>query len=136
MTVRDSRLHAFRTDLADARLNGEVEAARFVAGRPARISAPVADVRKAPKPDAGVNTQFLCGDDVLVFEEADGWAWIQAARDSYVGYVETRELGGCDAAPTHIVSVARTFLYPGPDLRFPRAAALSMGSAVTVAESA
>ncbi len=136
MTVRDSRLHAFRTDLADARLKGEVEAARFVAGRPARISAPVADVRKAPKPDAGVNTQFLCGDDVLVFEEADGWAWIQAARDSYVGYVETRELGGCDAAPTHIVSVARTFLYPGPDLRFPRAAALSMGSAVTVAESA
>ena len=39
MTARDARLHAFRSDLADARLKGEVVADRFVAGRPARISA-------------------------------------------------------------------------------------------------
>jgi len=132
----DARLNAFRADLADARLEGRAEAGRFVAGRPARICVSVADVRKAPKPDAGVNTQFLCGDDVLVFEESDGWAWVQAVRDSYVGYVEASEIAGREGEPTHMVSVPRTFVYPGPDLRFPHAGALSLGSTVTVAGGA
>ncbi|WP_192256897.1 C40 family peptidase [Mesorhizobium caraganae] len=132
MTARDARLHAFRSDLADARLKGEVSADRFVTGRPARIAASVADIRKAPRPDAGVNTQVLFGDDVLVFEEAEGWAWVQAERDGYVGYVGATMLGAREHAPTHIVSAPRTFLYPGADLRFPIAGQLSMGSTVTV----
>ncbi|TGV11716.1 peptidase P60 [Mesorhizobium sp. M8A.F.Ca.ET.173.01.1.1] len=136
MTAHDARLHAFRSDLADARLKGEVAADRFVTGRPARISVPVADIRKAPKLESGVNTQALFGDDVLVFEDREGWAWIQAERDGYVGYVADSMLGGRDHASTHIVSVPRTFLYPGPDLRFPIAGQLSMGSTVTVTGAA
>lgn len=136
MTARDARLHAFRSDLADARLKGEVAADRFVAGRPARIAASIADLRKAPRPDAGVNTQVLFGDDVLVFEDAEGWAWVQAERDGYVGYVADNLVGPREHAPTHIVSVPRTFLYPGPDLRFPVSGQLSMGSTVTVTGSA
>ncbi|ESZ57937.1 NlpC/P60 family protein [Mesorhizobium sp. M1004] len=136
MTARDARLHAFRSDLADARLKGEVSADRFVTGRPARITASVADVRKAPRPDAGVNTQVLFGDDVLVFEEAEGWAWVQAERDGYVGYVGATMLGAREHAPTHIVTAPRTFLYPGPDLRFPISGQLSMGSTVTVTGAA
>ncbi|RWG59241.1 MAG: peptidase P60 [Mesorhizobium sp.] len=136
MTARDARLHAFRSDLADARLKGEVAADRFVAGRPARITTAVADLRKAPRPDAGINTQALFGDDVLVFEVAEGWAWVQAERDGYVGYAADNVLGAREHAPTHIVSVPRTFLYPGPDLRFPIGGQLSIGSAVTVTGSA
>ena len=136
LTVRDPRLHAFRPDLADARLKGEVAAERFAAGRPARIAVAVADIRKAPKPDAGVNTQFLRGDDVLVFDAADGWAWVQGERDGYVGYVEESALGGRDRAATHVVSVPRTFVYPGADLRFPVSGRLSMGSTVTVTGTA
>lgn len=97
---------------------------------------PVADIRKAPKLESGVNTQALFGDDVLVFEDREGWAWIQAERDGYVGYVADTMLGGRDHASTHIVSVPRTFLYPGPDLRFPIAGQLSMGSTVTVTGAA
>ena len=136
MTARDARLHAFRSDLADARLKGEVSADRFVTGRPARITASVADIRKAPRPDAGVNTQTLFGDDVLVFEEAEGWAWVQAERDGYVGYVGATMLGAREYAATHIVAAPRTFLYPGPDLRFPISGQLSMGSTVTVTGAA
>lgn len=136
LTAHDARLHAFRSDLADSRLIGEVTAERFVAGRPARISASVAEVRKGPRPDAGINTQFLFGDDVLVFEQTEGWAWVQGERDGYVGYVAAAMLGGRDHASTHIVSVPRTFLYPGPDLRFPIAGQLSMGSTVTVTGAA
>jgi cell wall-associated NlpC family hydrolase len=132
LSARDPRLHAFRSDLADARLEGQVSAERFATGRPARISAAVADVRKAPQMDAGVNTQFLHGDDVLVFETSGGWAWVQGERDGYVGYVEETALCGRDHAATHIVRVPRTFLYPGPDLRFPISGRLSMGSTVAV----
>lgn len=136
MTARDARLHAFRADLADARLKGEVEADRFVAGRPARITVPLADLRKAPRADAGINTQFLSGDDVLVFEDSQGWAWVQGERDGYVGYVAATALGERGQAPTHIVSAPRTFVYPGADLRFPIAGRLSMGSTVTVTGAA
>jgi cell wall-associated NlpC family hydrolase len=136
LTVHDARLNAFRADLADARLKGVVEADRFVAGHPGRIAVAVADVRKAPAADAGVNTQFLFGDDVQVFEDKDGFAWVQGARDGYVGYVASTALGPRGTAPTHVVSVPRTFLYPGPDLRFPPSGRLSMGSSVAVTGNA
>ena len=42
MSLHDRRLHAVRPALADARLAGQVEAERFVTGRPARITAAVA----------------------------------------------------------------------------------------------
>ncbi|MBA8908394.1 MULTISPECIES: NlpC/P60 family protein [Aminobacter] len=132
MTARDSRLHAFRPDLADARLQGEVTAERFVAGRPARISASVADVRKAPRPDSGLNTQLLYGDEVVVFEEAEGFAWLQAERDGYVGYVSSGDLAPRGAEPTHVVTALRSFVYPGPDMKSPRNGQLSIGSQVTV----
>jgi cell wall-associated NlpC family hydrolase len=132
LTARDSRLHAFRPDLADARLQGEVAAERFVAGRPARIAAPVADVRKAPRPDAGLNTQLLYGDEVLVFEETEGFAWLQAERDGYVGYVSAGDLAPRGFEPTHFVTALRTFVYPGPDMKFPRSGQLSIGSQVAV----
>lgn len=132
MTARDARLHAFRPDLADDRLRGEVAAERFVAGQPARIVAAVADIRKAPAPGAGVNTQALFGADVRVFERAAGWAWIQAESDGYVGYMVESALGVREAEPTHLVAAPRSFLYPGPDLKLPRSGELSMGSAVTV----
>lgn len=132
MTSRDRRLTVARPDLADIRLQGEVEAARFVAGRPARAAAPIVDMRRAPKADTGLDTQLLRGADVLVFDVADGWAWVQAGHDSYVGYIEAGALREDAAAPTHLVAAPRTFLYPGPDMKLPRVAALSLGSAITV----
>ena len=132
MTAYDKRLHAFRPDLADARLKGQITADRFVAGSPARIVAPVADMLAEPRPDAGLNTQLVRGDGVIVFEEAEGWAWVQADRDGYVGYVSGGFLGPKADEPTHVVSAPRSFLYPGPDLRFPRFGELSLGSLVTV----
>jgi len=130
----DKRLHAFRPDLADERLRGQVEATRFVAGRPARITAPVADLLRTPRPDAGLDTQLLRGDNVTVFDEAEGWAWVQAERDGYVGYVSGGFIEPRSDEPTHLVSAPRSFLYPGPDLKFPRLGEASMGAAVTVRE--
>ncbi len=135
MSLHDQRLRAFRPDLADVRLQGEVAAERFVSGRPARITIPVADLRKEPRPDAGLSTQLILGDDVTVFDEAEGWAWVQADRDGYVGYTGSGALGTRDVTATHVVSAPRSFRYPGADLRFPRSDVLSMGSLVTVTGS-
>ncbi|MEZ5805188.1 MAG: NlpC/P60 family protein [Rhizobiaceae bacterium] len=132
MTDLDLRLNAVRPDLADARLGDQVTAARNVIGRPASIAVPVADVMKAPDVHSGLNTQFLLGDEVLVFENRDGWAWLQGVRDGYVGYVAADALGDAAAEFTHVVSVPRTFVYPTPDLRRPRVRVLSMGSRVAV----
>ena len=61
MSTLQRRLHAFRDDLADARLKGRVDAARFVEGVPAQCSVPLASVFKAPADDATQVTQILHG---------------------------------------------------------------------------
>ncbi|RUM99228.1 peptidase P60 [Pseudaminobacter arsenicus] len=132
MTAHDARLHAFRSDLADARLKDEIAAERYVAGRPGRIEASVVDVRIAPGLEAGISTQLLRGDDVSIFEEAKGWCWVQAERDGYVGYVGEAAIAARDHDLTHQVIAPRSFIYPGPDLRFPRSGQISLGSKLTV----
>ena len=132
MSGLDRRLNAFRPDLADARLEGRVEARRFVAGRPARVTVPVLDLKSAPRPDAGLDTQLLMGDEVLAFDEAEGFAWVQATRDGYVGYASAAGLAPPAAEPTHEVRMPRTFAYRAPDMKTPTTACLSMGDAVRV----
>jgi len=132
----DRRLHAFRPDLADIALEGQVEAEAFVEGRPAVVVAPVVDIRRAPAHDAGLDTQFVTGDRVRVFESQEGWAWVQGERDGYVGYAPDEALdSGEIAAPTHRVTAQRSFVYPAPDLKMPPLRALSMGALVTVAST-
>lgn len=136
MTSLDARLNAFRDDLADARLKGEVRSPRYVEGRPARITSGVADVRNRPRADAGLDTQFLRGDEILVFDETADWVWAQAAHDNYVGYIAKNAVGTAETRLTHRVCVPCTFLYPGPDLKYPRAGELSLGAAVAIVDFA
>ena len=132
MSALDRRLHAYRSDLADARLKGRVDALRYVEGQPAMVTAPVANLHSAPSVTAGMDTQLLHGDAVLVFESKDGWSWVQSERDGYVGYVADAMVGKPGPAPTHVVSVARSFVYPAPELKTPPIAAHSIGARVTV----
>ena len=132
----DPRLNAFRPDLADRRLEGKVRAARFVEGRPARVVIANAGLRQAPRPDSEWGSELILGDDVMVFEEEEDWCWVQGARDFYVGYLTDTALAAPLGEPTHVVSVPRTFAYPGPELRSPAIRALSIGSRVTVTGSA
>lgn len=135
-TPLDRRLNAFRADLADARLRGSVAAGRFVAGRKARVAVPVLDVRAAPRADAGLDTQLILGDEVCVFDENEDYAWVQAGRDSYVGYVAASGLARPGDAPTHAVGVPRTFLYAEPDMKKRATAALSLGSRLAIVGAA
>jgi cell wall-associated NlpC family hydrolase len=127
----DRRLNAFRPDLADEALRGQVEAERFVSGEADRIAVPVAALRPSPDSACGIDTELLLGETVRVFERKDGWAWVQADQDRYVGYLPETQLGEPEEV-THLVCVPRTFLYPEPELRRPPVASLSMGSRVRI----
>lgn len=128
----DHRINAYRADLADRRLAGTVEAGAFADGQPARVVVPVADLRREPDLASGIDTQALMGEEVRVFERANGWAWVQLAADSYVGYMPDDALAPGAGAFTHLVARQRSFVYPGPDLRFPVLHSLSMGSRISV----
>ena len=127
----DRRLNVFRPDLAAASLEGQVEAGRFVTGTPAQIGVPVAALRPRADLAAGIDTEALFGETVRVYDRADGWAWVQADKDGYVGYLPEDQLTEIIDA-THQIIVPRTFLYPRHELRSPYIAALSMGSRITI----
>lgn len=132
MTMLDRRLNAYRPDLAEAGLRGKVEASRFVDGSPARVAVPVAALRPVPDLTKGIDTELIQGEDVTVFDRADGWCWVKASSDGYVGYIRESALDEAATAPTHIVTVQRTFLYQEPELRKPYKDVLSMGSRVAI----
>lgn len=132
----DRRLNAFRPDLADIRLKGQVMADRFVEATPAAICVPVAPLRPRPDFEASIDTQLLFGETIKVFDSVDGWAFVQSDVDGYVGYITEEEISDVMEPATHWVVAPRTFVYPGPDLRFPHVGELSMGSRVTLAGEA
>ena len=134
--ILDRRLHAFRPDLADVSLQGKVEAERFVAGKPARISSAVIGLRPQPDPGRGIDTELLMGEEVRIFEQKDGWCWVKAVSDGYVGYLPEGCLSANAPEPTHIVLPQRSPLYAEPELRKPHVDVLSMGSRVHVAGEA
>lgn len=133
MQTLNPRVNAYRPDLAAASLQGRVAATRFVDGRPARVAHGMLDLRRRPEASAPLDTQLLFGEAVMVYDEADGWAWVQNRRDDYVGYVASEGLGpAADAPATHKVAVLRSFLYPAPDLKAPPRDALSFLSPLRV----
>ncbi|MBJ3776542.1 C40 family peptidase [Acuticoccus mangrovi] len=129
----DARRHAFRPDLADERLRGEVEASRFTSPAQRRVVAAVAPCRRRPGADAPLDTEFFFGEVVDVFDATMGWAWVQSTVDGYVGYVATDTLGAL-GRPTHRVSVPLALVFPAPSIKVPPIMRLPMGSRVDVAE--
>ena len=114
----DPRRNAFRSDLADIRLKGRVEAERFVEGRPARVRDCLTPLMRAPRPDAPVDTQLLLGEPVLVFEcPGEGWAWVQSQSDGYIGWCADEALDFAAPAPTHRVTALWVHIYPAPDIK-------------------
>ncbi len=137
MESLDPRLNAYRSDIADARLKGKVEAARFVEGDRRRVVSDSAPMRDKPAADAPFSSEVLRGETFIVFEEtAEGWAWGQLETDAYVGYVPSAALGPIGSRPSHRVNALRTFLYPGPDLHLPYRGLLSLGARLTLGGTA
>ncbi|MGC2408986.1 MAG: NlpC/P60 family protein [Methyloceanibacter sp.] len=132
----DPRRHAYREGLAAVSLRDHVKAPRYVAGERRQLHVPVLPVRREPRSDATLDTEALFGETLTVFDESKGWAWVQLARDGYVGYMPSEGLARGIVTPTHRVAALRTYLYPRPDIKTPPLALLSLNAllAATAAE--
>jgi len=132
----DPRLHAYRPDLADAGLAGKVPATRYAAGQPHTVTAPLVDVKGAPRSDASQTTQALMGEAVTIFAVEEGWAWGQLGRDGYVGYLPAAALAEGSVEASHEVAVPSTFLYPAANLKSAPYATVYMNTLLAVVETA
>jgi hypothetical protein len=130
-------LNAYRSDLADIRLEGQVEAEKFIQPTIMRVAVPIAPLKRKPEHASGLDSQALLGEVVRVFDQSeDGFSWVQLEGDGYVGYLPSNSLGPYrdeeGGEPTHYICVPRTFVYPGPDLKIPAATFLSLGAGVVL----
>ena len=141
MTDRlNPRLNAYREDLADIRLEGQVTAERFVDGRSGVVVAPLAPLRRSPSSRAALDTEALMGERLRVFDtlqtEEGVWSWVQLETDGYVGYAPGEAIALVEpdtgsAAAAYRVRVPRTFLFPKPDIKTPPVMGLPMGALVS-----
>lgn len=129
----DPRTHAIRADLADERLKNAFAAPRYASGQRHQLIRPIVPLKARPQPGAAVDSEVLFGERMLVFEIANGWAWVQLERDGYVGYVPADALSPNVVAPTHRVDALGTFVYPIADIKAPPIMHLSLGAEVTTA---
>ncbi len=132
MSAPDRRLTLVRDGLADVRLEGLVAAQRFAHTVPMQAIASSAALRKAPTPDAEQEDQLLFGERFDVLVEDGDFAFGQAARDRYVGYVRRADLGPLAEPPTHCVAAIRTYAFRQPDIKSAIAGLYSLNALVTV----
>jgi cell wall-associated NlpC family hydrolase len=130
--VSDPRLTLARTDLADAALQGLVEAERFDRTQVLHCAVAATGIRRDPDPAAEQLDQLLFGETFRVLETGRGWGWGQADRDGYVGHVFLADLKPGVVAATHRVGALRAYAFSRPDIKSRPLALLSLNALVAV----
>jgi cell wall-associated NlpC family hydrolase len=128
----DARRHAYRANLAAESLRGRVEAPRYVKGVRHQVGVAALPLRREPRFDALLDSEALFGETLTLFDESEGWAWVQLTRDGYVGYLPSEGLTSTVTTPTHRVATLRTYVYASPDIKTPPLALLSLNALLSV----
>jgi cell wall-associated NlpC family hydrolase len=129
----DPRLTPARPDLAAAHLRDIVAAPRYVEGIGFEVFDAVTPVRKAPVPDAMLETEALKGERVTIYDQdGEGWGWGQLQGDGYVGWLPMNALCTPGVEPTHKVAVLRTILFPGRSIKAQPVEGLPLGSRLAI----
>jgi len=128
--LADPRLILARDGLAARSLEGILPAARYLDTTLRQTKVPATSLRRAPSPSSEQLDQLLFGELFEVLDEADGWAFGQAKRDGYVGYVDAAALGAPAAAATHTVRALRTYGFSSPSIKSPPTGLYSMNALI------
>jgi len=128
----DPRINAFRADLAAQSFKGRLEATNFVPGIPHQVAIGLLGLHGSPDPESSLNNQLLYGENFMVYEIKDGWAWGQAEKDGYVGYCRAEGLSPDLFPTTHHVSALSTHLYKEPDVKSKAVAQVFMMSKLSI----
>jgi hypothetical protein len=129
--MADRRVTPARPDLAAAHLKGKVDAPHFVDGDISAIGVGRASLRVRPSGDAAQDSELLFGEQVTVYENKNGWAWVQARGDLYVGYIRSDSLKEPKAG-TARVSALMAPVFSAADLKTPVHDFLPMNAIVPV----
>lgn len=113
----DPRLTPARADIAAQSLRGKVNAERYVSPQVRQVHVPLTSLYRVPDANTQQQTELLLGEVFEVYEEKDGWAWGQAQRDNYVGYVANAALAALHTRPDTRVRALRTPIFTAPDLK-------------------
>ena len=132
MTDFDPRNTPARSDLAAQALEGLVRADRYVTPEPRQCVVHATAIRAAPAVAAEQTDQLIFGEAFDVLDRRDGFAWGQARRDGYVGWVAEEALAAPVLTPTHRVAALRAYAFPEPDLKSGPPTLLTMNALVTV----
>lgn len=130
--MADPRLTLARDGIAARSLEGIVPAARYVETTLRQTAVPAASLRAAPSPTSVQLDQLLFGELFDVLDETDGWAFGQAKRDGYVGYVDARSVRAPGAAPTHTVRALRSYGFSSPSIKSSPTGLYSMNALLVV----
>lgn len=129
----DRRLTPSNDRVAALALKDVIAAPRHSAGEPARVALPLVNLLRAP--DGARDRQVIFGDVVTIYDRHKGWAFVQAAKDGYVGYLPESALAGARGA-THFVATPGTHIYAGESFKSPDLMHLTLGAQVTVVAEA
>lgn len=129
--MSDPRLTPANGRVACDTLRGLIASDAYVNGAARQVSVPVADLLRAP--DGPRDRQLLMGESVRALEDLNGWTFLQAGKDGYCGYVESRCVAAPEAA-THRISAPSSHIYTAANFKSRDLAALSFGSKIAVLE--
>ncbi len=127
----DPRLTLARDGVAARSLEGIVPAERYLETTTRQTRLPSTALRRAPSSSAEQLDQLLFGETFEVLDQASGWAFGQAQRDGYVGYVEVAALAEHVVAPTHTVRALRTYAFTEPNIKSAPTGLYSMNALLT-----
>jgi hypothetical protein len=130
--MSDPRITLARPDLAAADLQGLIRAAAYAPTHAHHCVVPSAALRSSPDPAAEQLDQLLFGEIFDVLEVKAGWAWGQARRDGYVGFVASHALAQGAPAATHRISALRAYGFSAPDIKSPPVGLYSLNALVRV----
>jgi len=118
-----------RPDLADIRYRGMLNGPQFISPIEARLNVPLAGLLSAPNREAEQGTQVLLGEELLVLDVENGFAFCQLKTDDYVGYMrETAITFEAPSRQTARLIVPSSHVYPEPNIKTRPTSQVFMGS--------
>lgn len=125
----DRRLTPFSGRVALKYLRGQIDAPAFTDGESAAVAIPLVDLMT--RPDGARDRQLPLGAALTVVDLQEGWAFVQAQRDGYCGWLPLAAIGPA-TTPTHWVAAPASHAYAAPKVQAPDRFALPMGASLTV----
>lgn len=88
----DPRFNAFRKDLADIALAGQVIASHYARPLPCSIQR-AEPLRTGPSEDAEIIAELAAGESFELLDNSLGWGWGYGGSERRVGYIRSEALG-------------------------------------------